>query len=555
MASFAKTVTRTAVLAVALGVCSAFAVAGPLDEMAIDRWAKLKEAERFQLTAAERLYKDSQWKAAADEYEKFLKLYEKSEGAAFAQLKWSHCQVHLRKQNAAIKDGYQSLLDYYPESPEAPLAGLLIGRTYRDMGDSKPAKKAYAKLISTYPKHYAAVMARLDLVDIAAKEKDDATRTNLLRELTFDVKREGPAIEPCVAAARLYCHVAFLAGNFDEGLKALATTCTEADVPLHLMHPSLGRLPTIVAELTANMDEATKKLGEKLADAGTAWLKTQVAANLKDAKTKPQAVAAWYFVADLRHAARQPDKQKVVYDEMLAALGAEDTTLGHLAQWYKESGQRELARATYAKFKDVNKGQVQIAQSFTEPKEVPPQPDKAVEIYRKLALADAKTAPDFLNAAALVYRRASKPDLAIAIYQELIQTDIKNAASYPGAIAYTLYEAHRWKDCIDKYRPLGYSLHNNQHMAAAHRQLKQYDEAISMYRQIIAASSKEQDKQAAAALLAVAVTQEEAGKKEDAIATFKQVCDKFPKTSEGSVAHTTLNDKYKIPVTLGGAKD
>ena len=113
--------------------------------MSLERWAKLKKVEEFQLQAAERLYREGQWKAAADEYEKFLKLYEKSEGAPYAQLKYSHCLVQLRKQNAAIKDGYQSLLDYYPDSPEAPIAAYLIGRTYKEIGDTKPAEYAPAE--------------------------------------------------------------------------------------------------------------------------------------------------------------------------------------------------------------------------------------------------------------------------------------------------------------------------------------------------------------------------------------------------------------------------
>ena len=521
--------------------------AGPLDEMAIERWAKLKEAERFQLNAAERLYRENQFKAAADEYEKFLKLYEKSEGAPYSQLKWSHCQVQLRKQNAAIKDGYQSLLDYFPDSPEAPVAALLIGRTSRDMGDIKPAKKAYAKVITSYPKHFTAAMARLDLVDIALKENDLQARANLLRELTYDVERKGPTVEPCVTAARQFAQLTFRTGQFEEGLKALATTCTELDLPVHLMHPSLGGLPQVVNELTGAMDEPTKKLGEKLADASAGWLKVQATNGLKDPKTKPQAVAAWYAAAEVRRQARQPDKQKLVYEEMLAALGVDDQTLGYLAQWYKDNKQRELARTTFAKFKDVAAGQGQIAYSYEEEAKY----DPAVEIYRKLAIADAKTAPKWLAAAALAYRRGSKPDQAIAVYRELLTADATNAAEYHFQIAETLYHASRWKECIQAYRGTDRFPHNYQHMATAFRRLKQPDEAITLYRQIIAASPTH----ASWALLHIGQTQEEAGKKEDAIKTFKQVCDKFPKTTEGSQAHSILNDKYKIPVTLGGAKD
>lgn len=553
MAALATTLTRAkahglrSVGVVAGLLLAATALAGPLDEMSVERWAKLREAERFQLTAAERLYRERQWKAAADEYEKFLKLYEKSEGAAFAQLKWSMCQVEQRKLNAAIKDGYQTLLDYFPESPEAPIAALLIGRTHRDMGDTKPAKKAYAKVVASHPKHFAAVMARLDLVEIAAKENDPATRLALLRELTYDVERKGPTAEPCVTAARQLARETFRAGNFDEGLKALATTCSEADLPVHLMHPSLGALPQVAHELTGATDEASKKLGEKLADAGAGWLKVQATAGLADPKTKPRAVEAWYAAAEVRRQARQPDKQKAVYDEMLAALGADDALLGRLAQWYKDNKQRDQARATYAKFKDAAEGQGQIAHSFEEEQ----QYDKAVELYRKLAIGDAKTAPRWLGAAAMAYRRGGKPDQAIAVYRELLTADAKNAAEYHFQVAETLYHAHRWAECITAYRGTDRFPHNYQHMAAAHRQLKQYDEAIGLYRQIMATSPPH----ASGALLAIAQTHEQAGKAEDAIKAFKLVCDKFPKTGEGSQAHAHLNEKYKITVTLGGAKD
>ncbi len=553
MASFAAALRAhpgsAAILAALLLISSA--AAGPLDEMSLERWAKLKEAERFQLTAAERLYRESQWKASADEYEKFLKLYEKSEGAPFAQLKYSHCLVSLRKQNAAIKDGYQSLLDYYPDSPEAPIAGLLIGRTYRDIGDLKPAKKAYVKVVSTYPKHFAAVMARLDLVEIAAKENDAPAKANLLRELTFDVKREGPTVEPCVSAARQYTQLCFRLGNFDDGLKALATTCSEAELPHHLMiGQPYGCLPNIIGELTGAMDEPTKKLGEKLADSGAAWLKIQAANLVKDVKTKPAGLQAWYAVADVRAAARHPDKQKAVYEEILASLGPDDDTLARLAQWYKVDKKRDLARAAYAKFKDVAEGQGQIAYSYVE--EGAAQVDKGVAIYRQLAAADVKAAPRWLAAMAHAYRyHGNKPDQAIAVYRELLTADAKNAEGYAVAIADTLLQFGRWADSIAAYRGTNNFPTNYLNMAYANRQLKKYDEAITLYRQVMAGSAPH----ASAALWQIALTQEEAAKKEDAIKTLKQICDKFPKSGEGSAAHQRLNEVYKIPVTLGGAKD
>ena len=80
---------------------------------------KLREAERYQLNIAEKYYRAADYKVAMTEYEKFLRLYEKSEGAAYAQLKWSLCLVQRRQQNTAIRDGFQSIMDYWPDSPEA----------------------------------------------------------------------------------------------------------------------------------------------------------------------------------------------------------------------------------------------------------------------------------------------------------------------------------------------------------------------------------------------------------------------------------------------------
>lgn len=543
-------VSRLALAAVVLGLCSAFAEAGPREhEMALDRWMKLKEAERFQLNSAERLYRENQFKAAADEYEKFLKLYEKSEGAAYAQLKYSHCLVSLRKQNAAIKDGYQSLLDYFPDSPEAPIASILIAQTLRDMGDIKPAKKAYAKVISTYPNHVASVWARLDLAALADKEGDAETRVNLLRQLTYDVERKGLTTQPCAEAATLFTQLMFQAGNFDEGLKALGTTYKDVHSSYLV---NVGHIHVALPALVASKDDATKKKGEQLADAAAAWLKTQVTANLKDEKTKPQAIQAWYYIADVRAYAAQSDKQKAVYEEIIATLGPDDGTLSRLAAWYKTAGQREQARATYARYKDAIEGQNQIAHSYEEPAENPPKYDKAIEIYRKLSL-DPKTAPTWLVKVATVYRNSARPDLAIAVYRELLTSDAKNADGYHIAIADTLYGAQRWKECITAYRGTNNFPTNYQHMAWANRQLKQFDEAIVLYRQIIAGTM---DKNlAAATLMEIGHTQEAQGKKEDAIKTFKLICDKYPTTGSGSQAHSRLNEVYKIPVTLGGAKD
>ena len=52
---------------VLMGLCQCL-LAGPLDEMPLERWAKLREVERYQMQAAEKFYKQQNFKAAAAEY-------------------------------------------------------------------------------------------------------------------------------------------------------------------------------------------------------------------------------------------------------------------------------------------------------------------------------------------------------------------------------------------------------------------------------------------------------------------------------------------------------
>ena len=58
--------------------------AEPLDQLSLDRWKQLREVERYQLNIAEKYYREKNFKVGLSEYEKFLTLYEQSEGASYA---------------------------------------------------------------------------------------------------------------------------------------------------------------------------------------------------------------------------------------------------------------------------------------------------------------------------------------------------------------------------------------------------------------------------------------------------------------------------------------
>ena len=108
--------TRPLLLSLLLSATIASAQLGHMEQIDTETFGKMREVERYQLKIAEKYYLKGEFKIALDEYEKFLTLYEKSPGAPYAQLMWSHSQVRLRKVNTAIRDGFRSVIDYWPDS-------------------------------------------------------------------------------------------------------------------------------------------------------------------------------------------------------------------------------------------------------------------------------------------------------------------------------------------------------------------------------------------------------------------------------------------------------
>lgn len=523
---------------IVLAVAGSKLSAAPLDQLPLDRWAKLREAERYQLQVAEKYYREQNWKVALSEYEKFISLHEKSDGAPYAQLKWSQCQVQLRKLNTAVKDGFQSVVDYWPDSPEAVASSYYIGRAYKDMGEPKKAKVAYQNLIAKHKTHLAAVMARMDLLDIARLEGDQARRITLWRELTYDIKRDADTRDVCASAARQLAVHYFYTGAFDEGQKALATTCTPEQLPYQIIYYARGP----VQELTAAAE--TKAQGEKVADAGVAFMKSLVPADTSTAALKARARECWFYAADFEAAARRLDRVPQVYDQIIKTFGKDDEILGRLAAFYKSISRHDEARKIYQQFQDSIEGQSQIAYSYREERKW----DPAIAIYRTLNAQDQKLPHRWKSEMAMTMRNASKCDEAVTAYRQLMTEDTAKASQYAWEIGNTYRDFGRWQEAIKSFRETENFPEAYRQMAWCHRQLKEFKEAIGLYYQVIGSDPPS----APAALLEVGYTQEQAGDKEKAIRALQQVCAKYSKTPQASIAHAYLQDKFKINATLGG---
>lgn len=515
--------------------------AEPLDEFSLDRWKELRETERYQLNIAEKYYREKNFKVALSEYEKFLTLYEQSAGAAYSQLKWSLCQLELRKQNTAIKEGFQSILDYWPDSPEAIAAAYYIGHAYKEIGEVAKAKKAYQVVLEKHPKHLAAVYATVDLIDITAIDEDVESRVKLWRRLAFDTERTRESTNHCVHASQQLAAHLFEHGSFDEAVKSLAATYPAEQLAVQVAN--FSRAP--VSRMTGN--DETRSKGEQLADRSVAWIRQHISADRSTEEAKQAVLRDWYAMADLHAASRREERVAETYEQILKSFGANDATLQRLGDWYKSIGQYDPARAQYAKFENKIEAQNQIAYSYRQQQNY----DAAIEAYQRNVAADPENQSRWSSEVGNAYREARKYDQAIAVYNELMKSDSANTERWLWLIAASYRDSGRHKEAIGFYRQCNNFPSNYSEMAACHRAMKEYGEAVTLYSQIVGGAPNS----APWAMLQIGYTQEQAGNKEAAIKSFQQVCKNFPKDGHASQAHARLQTEYKITVTLGGAKD
>ncbi len=535
-----KHLLGTALLVLTLSLSSTVAFADELDELPLDGWKQLREVERYQLQIAEKYWREQNWNTAAAEYEKFMELYEKSTGAPFAQLKWALAQVKLRKQNTAIKEGFQTVIDYWPDSPQAIAAAYYIGRTQKEIGRTREAKVALKNVVAKHPAHLVGVYAIHDLIDMATAENDTVTKVDLWKKLTFDIKRTRDSNGTCVQASQQLATHSFREGAFDDGVKALATTYNAAQMPSHVVAYVRTPLSDLIAQ------EASKAKALKLADQAIAWLKTASPADQSTPEAKTIARQVLFGIADLTALAQRDDQVPAAYDAIVKAFTTDDEALGRLAAWYKSKMNYEKARETYRRYADKGEGLSQVGYSYREQQNWP----LAVQTYTQLLGQDPERKVRWKPELAMTHRGARKWPEAIAVYEELVREDVANAGRWRWEVGNTHRDAGQYKEAIGHFRQCENFPENYKQMAWCHRQLKQPNEAIILYNQVAS------DKASAPwAMLQVAYTREEAGQTEPAIQAFQQVCKKFPKDQHASTAHAHLQQKYKISVTLGGANE
>ena len=512
-----------------------------IDEMSLDRWAKLREVERYQLNIAEKYFKEKKYDVAMSEYEKYLSLYERSDAASFAQLKWSLCLNQLRKQNTAIKEGFQSVIDYWPDSSDAAKASYLIGRTYVEIGRVSYGKKAFQETIEDYPNNPVAVYSLSGLAEIARQEKDETSLVKIWKRLAFDVERTKLTGGTCATAANSLASYYFSKGTFPDALKSLQANYKDDQLSYYVYYYVRSPLGGLVG------NEQTNGTGLRLADQTVAYLRSNLGTDLSTDELKAQAEQQWNRMIEVEKYSRRDEKVLAAYKAMLGVFGNTDAILSNLADYHVSQKRYDQARSIYRQFKDRVQGLSKVASSFTAEGNVP----EAVKVYKQLAGIHAEKSSQWQGAEAGVYVSVKQYPEAIQIYRSLIASDALNSQQWLWALATTQRDANLLKEAIGTFRQCENFPENYRQMAGCHRALKEYKEALILYGQIIGGS----ESMAPWAQLQIGYTYEQMDSAELAIKAFQQCCKRYPKASYASTAHAHLQNKYKISVTLGGGTD
>jgi hypothetical protein len=127
---------------------------------------------------------------------------------------WSHCQIKLRLVNTAVREGFKSVIDYWPESNEAILSTFMIGNCHLLQGEPKKAEKVFESVVIDYPEHYLATLAQVELLGIAATRKDEERQVELWTAIAFKTAKTKATATHRSMASRSLAMYHFREGEF-----------------------------------------------------------------------------------------------------------------------------------------------------------------------------------------------------------------------------------------------------------------------------------------------------------------------------------------------------
>jgi len=112
-----------------------------------ERYAQLREVERYQIDVAYEQYLKKNWAGAQNEFRKYLRLYPAGKANSYAQHMLGRCKESNRRVNEAQEE-YQRTVDYYPRSPETPYSLYRIAVCHGKSGEFGKERKTYLTIVN-----------------------------------------------------------------------------------------------------------------------------------------------------------------------------------------------------------------------------------------------------------------------------------------------------------------------------------------------------------------------------------------------------------------------
>ena len=481
-----------ALAALLLGIASADA------KLAAERWTRLTEEERHQLTRAERYADQSNWKSARSEYELFLQLHTKSEVASYAQLMFAECTRRLGQVNAAIGE-FRNVIDYFPDAIDAGSAQYSIGVCQTQTGDAEEAVKAFEKVITKWPTNDFGGYARSEVCKIywrLGKTEKWVLHMEFLATGSYnDPSGLHGTAQHRVVMHRLVEKKTPEAFALVEGVRKKDALLVFAQWTADAMHGH--HIPTYYGEKGS-------KLRTTIATNAVSFIEKQPVTDPAE-KTSLE-----HWCARIHAYAGDTPVATARFAALSKKFPENDTFRGEYAAYLRASGKRPEARLVYRELKNQYVADTEIAETYGEENNW----KSTIEAYQSML--------------------TKHPQQVDAIQWRLGEV-FRHTGKYPEAIA-----------CFNQSNREPLSIFR---IAECQGAMKQHDGAIQTLVGVLnffkSAAPEAQYK--------IAGHYAAKGDKEAAIRTLKTVCKVHLNTSWAGRAHQDLTLTYGVDVTLGGA--
>ena len=478
------------------GLLSATAVHAKL---APERWVRLTEEERHQLTRAERYFEQNNFKSARSEYELFLQLHTKSEVASYAQLMFSECTRRLGQVNTAIGE-FRNVIDYFPEAIDAGSAQYSIGVCQTQSGDAEEAVKSFEKVITKWPTNDFGAYARSEVCKIYWRLGKPEKWLPHMEYLAIGPYQAPDNTLRSGAQHRIVMHRLAekkIAEAFAlvEGLRKKDALLTFAQWTADAMHAN--HIPTFYGE-------KGMKLRTTLATNAVAFIERQ------PVEDPAQKISVEHWCARIFAYAGDIPVATTRFAALSKKFPDNDIFRAEYAAYLRASGKRGEARLVYRDLKNQYVADTEIAETYGEDNNW----KSTIEAYQAMLNKHPQHADTIQWRLGEVFNRTGK---------------------YPEAIA-----------CYNQSQREPLSLFR---IAECQGSMKQHDASIQTLVGVLnffkSAAPEAQYK--------IAGHHAAKGDKEAAIRTLKTVCKVYLNTSWAGRAHQDLTLTYGIDVTLGGA--